>query len=220
MWNALGPVPATRGWSQKRQAARKPAATPSKTMNQDHGAPTQPSAADQARRDACPAQVPVAGAAGFDRPQQAQAREEADADEADDFKPLDAAQAAALRQRLRLPSPWRIVGWQAVFGGLAVLGAALVSRQGSVALSALWGAMAVVLPSAWMAWSLTRARRAETPSAGVVRFLSLELVKIAASVAILAMAPKLVQPLSWPAMLVALVLCLKGYVLALLWRRP
>jgi ATP synthase protein I len=34
----------------------------------------------------------------------------------------------------------------------------------------------------------------------------------------LALAPKLVQPLSWPALLVGLVLCMKVYWLALSWR--
>jgi ATP synthase protein I len=45
-----------------------------------------------------------------------------------------------------------------------------------------------------------------------------EMVKIAVSVLMLMLAPKLVQPLSWPALLVALVLCMKVYWLALLWR--
>jgi ATP synthase protein I len=44
------------------------------------------------------------------------------------------------------------------------------------------------------------------------------MVKIAVSIAMLALAPKLVQNLSWPALLVSLVLCMKVYWLALLWR--
>jgi hypothetical protein len=34
----------------------------------------------------------------------------------------------------------------------------------------------------------------------------------------LMLAPRLVQPLSWPALLVGLVLCMKVYWVALLWR--
>ena len=45
-----------------------------------------------------------------------------------------------------------------------------------------------------------------------------EAVKIAVSVAMLVLAPRLVQPLSWPALLVGLVLCMKVYWFALLWR--
>jgi ATP synthase protein I len=47
-----------------------------------------------------------------------------------------------------------------------------------------------------------------------------ELVKIAVSVLMLALAPKIIQPLSWPALLASLVVCLNVYLLALLWRRP
>jgi ATP synthase protein I len=46
-----------------------------------------------------------------------------------------------------------------------------------------------------------------------------ESVKIGATVALLAAAPKLVRPLSWPALLVALAACLSMYWFALLWRR-
>jgi ATP synthase protein I len=45
-----------------------------------------------------------------------------------------------------------------------------------------------------------------------------ELLKILVSVVMLVLAPKLVQSLSWPALLVALVVCIKVYWLALLWR--
>ena len=45
------------------------------------------------------------------------------------------------------------------------------------------------------------------------------MVKIGVSVTMLMLAPKIVQPLSWPALLVALVVCLKMYWVALLWRR-
>ena len=51
-----------------------------------------------------------------------------------------------------------------------------------------------------------------------VSFVSWEGVKIAVSVAMLMLAPKIVQALSWPALLVALVLCMQVYWLALLWR--
>ena len=43
-------------------------------------------------------------------------------------------------------------------------------------------------------------------------------LKLLLAVGMLALAPRLVQPLSWPALLVAMVACLKVYWLALLWR--
>ena len=40
------------------------------------------------------------------------------------------------------------------------------------------------------------------------------------TVLMLVLAPRIVQPLSWPALLVSLGVCLHVYLLALLWRRP
>ena len=59
-----------------------------------------------------------------------------------------------------------------------------------------------------------------SPGASAVSFMLWEAVKIGVSVTMLVLAPRLVQPLSWPALLVGLVLCMKVYWLALLWRRP
>jgi ATP synthase protein I len=42
-----------------------------------------------------------------------------------------------------------------------------------------------------------------------------EMVKVASTIALMAAAPKLVRDLSWPAMLVGLILALKVYWLAL-----
>jgi ATP synthase protein I len=44
------------------------------------------------------------------------------------------------------------------------------------------------------------------------------MVKIAVSVVMLILATRIVQHLSWPALLVGLVVCMKVYWLALLWR--
>ena len=45
-----------------------------------------------------------------------------------------------------------------------------------------------------------------------------EMVKIGVSVAMLVLAPRIVPALSWPALLVAMVVCMKVYWFALLWR--
>jgi len=47
-----------------------------------------------------------------------------------------------------------------------------------------------------------------------------EMVKIAAAVAMLAAAPRVVPGLSWPALLVAMIVCMKVNWVALLWQRP
>ncbi len=136
-----------------------------------------------------------------------------------EFKPLTAEEAQALRVRLKPMSPWRVVLMQAGLGVLAVLVAWLWAGDRSVVLSALYGAAVVVVPGALMVGALRRGAGRQSPGSGVVRFMWLELLKILVSVLLLVAAPKLVQQLNWLALLGAMVLCMKGYVLALLWRR-
>jgi ATP synthase protein I len=103
--------------------------------------------------------------------------------------------------------------------GVAVaLLALLVTGKSSAAWSALYGAATVVLPGALMARGMTSRLTSMSPGASAVGFMFWEMVKIGASVALLVLAPKFVQGLSWPALLVGLVLCIKVYWLALLWR--
>ena len=51
------------------------------------------------------------------------------------------------------------------------------------------------------------------------RFMFWEMVKIGVAVAMLLAAPRVVPDLSWPALLVAMIVCMKMNWLALLWRR-
>jgi len=57
------------------------------------------------------------------------------------------------------------------------------------------------------------------PGAAVFGFMFWEMVKIAVAVAMLATAPRVVPDLSWPALLVAMIVCVKVNWLALLWQR-
>ena len=88
----------------------------------------------------------------------------------------------------------------------------------ALAWSALYGAAVVVLPGALMARGMTSPLGRASPGAGAVSFVLWELVKIAVAVGMLMLAPRLVQPLSWPALLAGLVVCMKVYWIALLWR--
>lgn len=134
------------------------------------------------------------------------------------FQPLTRAQAQALRERLPSLSPWRVVAVQAVVGGFVALLALALTGRPDWTLSVLYGAATVVLPAALMARGMTSRLSSMSPGVSAVSFMGWELVKIGASVALLVLAPKLVQPLSWPALLVGLVLCMKVYWVALLWR--
>lgn len=143
-------------------------------------------------------------------------------DEAEEaaFQPLTRAEAQALRDRQPQVPVWWVVAVQAVVGGVVASVAGLVTGDASVFGSALYGAAVVVVPGALMARGMSSKLSSVSPSASAVSFMLWELVKIAVSVLMLALAPKIIQPLSWPALLVSLVVCLNVYLLALLWRRP
>ena len=134
------------------------------------------------------------------------------------FKALTREEAEALRVSDPPLSPWRVVGVQAGLGVVVALAALLLTGRQDVGWSALYGAATVVIPGALMARGMTSKLSSMSSGASVVSFMLWEAVKIAVSLAMLALAPKLVQPLSWPALLVGLVLCMKVYWLALSWR--
>lgn len=146
-------------------------------------------------------------------------RDEA-ADEAEEppFKSLSAEEAAELKARLPQVSPWRVVAAQAVAGLLVTLVCALLYGRGGVVWSALYGASAVVLPTALLARGMARLTGAAGAGAAAFRFMLWEFVKIAVSVLMLVAATAVVPDLSWPALLVAMIVCLKVNWLALLWR--
>ena len=133
-------------------------------------------------------------------------------------RPLTREQAQDLAQRQPSLSPWRVVGAQAALGCVVALLAVLVTGRQELAWSVLYGAATVVVPAALMARGMTSQLSSVSPGASAASFMAWQFVKIGVSVAMLVMASKLVQDLSWPALLVGLVLCLKVYVLALLWR--
>lgn len=134
------------------------------------------------------------------------------------FKPLTREEASALRAQDPPLSPWRVVRAQVMVGVAAALLAGLLSQRQEVAWSVLYGAATVVVPGVLMARGMTSRLSGMTPGTSAVSFMLWELVKIAVSIAMLALAPKLVQPLVWPALLAGLVLGMKVYWVALLWR--
>ena len=134
------------------------------------------------------------------------------------FKPLTREQAQALRAADPPLSPWRVVAVRGAVGVAVALLALLLTGRQEMGWSALYGAATVVVPGALMARGMTSRLSSMNAGASAVSFMLWEMVKIAVSVAMLMLAPKIVQSLSWPALLVGLVLCMKVYWLALLWR--
>lgn len=134
------------------------------------------------------------------------------------FRPLTREEAQALRAKAPPLNPWRVIGVQALVGVLVAGLAGLAFGSKAVAWSLLYGAATVVVPGALMARGMTSRLSSVSPGASAVSFMLWEVVKIAVSIAMLMLAPKLVQSLSWPALLAGLVLCMKVYWVALLWR--
>lgn len=125
-------------------------------------------------------------------------------------------QAQAWKSNNPSVSPWRIVAAQAVAGVVCAGLIGLVTQHASVAWSALYGAAAVVLPSALLARGMTRGT--SHPVAVAAGFMFWEMLKIGVAIAMLAIAVKVVPNLSWPALLVTMIVCIKINWIALLWR--
>lgn len=138
-----------------------------------------------------------------------------DVDEEPAFTPLTPDEARRLRERQPQASPWWVVAGQVGAGLATALAAwALTGRQ-NAAWSAGYGAMAVALPTAIFARGLRGWAVAASPTRAVARLFVWEVVKIALTIALLAAAPRLVTALSWPALLVGLVVAVKVYWVAL-----
>jgi ATP synthase protein I len=133
-------------------------------------------------------------------------------------RPLTREEAAALRAKEPPVSPWRVIAAQAAVGVVLALIGRLVTGKEEVAWSLLYGAATAVVPGALMARGMTSRLSSVSLGGAAVSFMLWEFVKIGVSVAMLALAGRIVQPLSWPALLVGLVVCIKVYWFALLWR--
>ena len=125
------------------------------------------------------------------------------------FKPLTRQEADKLRQVSPSISAWTVLAGQLATGVILALAAALLTGRQSVGWSALYGALAVVIPGALFARGLTSKVALMNPGAAVAGFFLWEMVKIGLTVAMLFAAPRVIADLSWPAMLVGLVVTMK-----------
>jgi ATP synthase protein I len=139
----------------------------------------------------------------------------ADGEQEIEFKPLTREEAQQWRASQPRFSVWRLVGVQFLMGLAAGALAWLFTQSAPVAWSVLYGAAAVALPSALMAYGVTSsavsrllAAYAQAAFAGVLVW---EVVKILLVVAMLWAAPWIVPELNWLGLLAGLVLVLKVY---------
>ena len=144
---------------------------------------------------------------------------DADEPEEENFKRLTAQEAQELRKSDPALSPWWVVGLQCVAGFAVALVAWGVSGKASVGWSAGYGALAVIIPAALFARGLMSQFSSLNAATASFGFFVWEAVKLAVSIAMIALAPRLIENLSWLALLIGLLVTLKMYWLALL-KRP
>ncbi|HET9822379.1 MAG TPA: ATP synthase subunit I [Burkholderiaceae bacterium] len=144
----------------------------------------------------------------------------ADEDGERPFKRWTREEARALRAKDPFTvSPWRVVAVQIAAGLVVAVLAGLVVGAMEGFWSALYGAGVVVVPGVLMARGMTSPLASVSPIGSAVSFMLWQGVKIAVSVVLLILAARIVKPLSWPALLAGLVVCIKVYWVALAWRR-
>ena len=131
-------------------------------------------------------------------------------------KTLSPAEAQAVREKNPSLSPWVVLAGQSGAGMVVSLAAWMLTAETSAGWSALYGSMAVVVPGALFARGLMSKVSSINPAAAVTGFFLWEMVKIGLVLAMLFAAPKLITDLSWPAMLVGLVVTMK-VVWLILW---
>lgn len=141
-------------------------------------------------------------------------------DDADDSRPpLSREQAQLLLAAKPGVSVWRVVALQALVA-LLVAAAAWPLGGAAAALSALWGGAIVMLPAALFAGGMRRWLINLPPAYALFGFAFGELLKIALTIVLLVLAPRVLgrQLLLWPALLAGLVVTLQVYWVALLLR--
>jgi ATP synthase protein I len=125
------------------------------------------------------------------------------------------AEAVDLRHRKPSLSPWRVVAWQVAVAGVGAAVALLATGTPSVAASAFYGGMVVALPGALMARATTRDVSGVAPAVGALSLLAFQAFKLLATRVLLALAPRLIGELHWPALLATLAIGLQTYWVAL-----
>lgn len=161
----------------------------------------------------------MAGLEKSAKPHASSVYESEDAVGGENFKPLTREEALLLRQQIPSLSVWWVIGGQLAVGLLVAGLTAVISSKAYLAWSVWYGSLAVVIPGALFARGVTSKLASVNPGAAVAGFFLWELVKIASTIAMLFAAPRLVENLSWPAMLAGLVVTMK-VVWLVLWLKP
>jgi ATP synthase protein I len=129
------------------------------------------------------------------------------------FKPLTAEEARQWRQSNPSVSPWWVIRMQVLVSCVCAM-VAWWGFGGVVAVSAIYGAVAVIFPATVLARGLRRQPALTDSGAAFLSFVVWEVVKVVLTVALLLAAPKLVPSLNWLALVAGFVVTMKVYWMA------
>lgn len=133
--------------------------------------------------------------------------------------PLSAAEAQGWRAKHPQISVPRALLTPAATG-VAVAALAWLLFGAQAGLSAVYGALAAILPAAIVAKGTLRwGAPGATPNAALTGLLKWEGLKIVLTVAILVAAPRVLETINWPALLIGLALTIKMYWVGLISAR-
>lgn len=135
-----------------------------------------------------------------------------------EFRKWTAIEAQALRDKSPGVSPWRVIRWQIMAGVVITFVAWLLSGDTSVAMSAGYGSLTVILPAAILARGMMSPMSSLNAVSAALGFMVWEVVKIGLSVAMFFAAPQLIPGLNWLALLVGLMLTMKIYWVAAIYK--
>jgi len=133
--------------------------------------------------------------------------------------PWTREQVMAFRLAEPSVSVWRVVSYQLLVGSLLTFVVWLFGAKASNVISLGYGALCVVLPSAVFARGITSKWSSLNPGAAVTGFFLWEVVKVFMTIVMLLMSQSWVDGLSWPMMLLGLIITMKVYWFSFLWGR-
>ena len=142
-----------------------------------------------------------------------------EAPEEEQFVPWTKEQVLAFRSSQPTVSVWRVVISQLMVGLALMLVAWLFGLKLSIVASLGYGSLCVVLPTALFARGITSKWSGIGPGAAVTGFFLWEFVKVAVTIVMLLISQRIVDDLSWPMMILGLIVTMKVYWLSFFWTR-
>ena len=138
----------------------------------------------------------------------------------EEFHTFSAEEAQIWRQNQPQLSVWWVLVAQLLMALVLATAVFLWFGRWSLFVSLIYGALSVVVPAALFARGLKSPAASVNAFAATLSFAIWQGVKMALTVLLMVLAPRLIEDLSWPALLAGLIVTMKVYWLALIWGKP